>query len=63
MGDWIDAILFGVALVAFTLGMSSIVMGFMSNKEGAAAMQERVELGYLGVSGLVLCLLMVYVLV
>ena len=62
MGEWINAILFGVALVAFTLGMSSIAMGFMSNKEGTALMQERVELGYLGVSALVVCFLMLYVL-
>ncbi|HAU92390.1 hypothetical protein ACFOEW_07765 [Alteromonas oceani] len=61
MSDWIDAILFGVALVAFTLGMSSIVMGFMSGKEGSEALHERIEMGYLGVSGLVVSLLMLYV--
>ena len=61
MSDWIDAILFGVALVAFTLGMSSIVMGFMSGKEGSEALHKRIEMGYLGVSGLVISLLMLYV--
>ncbi len=63
MSDWIDAILFAVALAAFTLGMSSIVMGFMTNKEGSEALHERIEMGYLGVSALVVCLLMVYVII
>ncbi len=63
MSEWIDAILFGVALVAFTLGLSSIVMGFMSSKEGSEALHERIEMGYLGVSGLVGCLVLGYLIV
>lgn len=41
MADWINAIMFGVALIAFTLGLSSIVMGFMTAKAGAEGMQEK----------------------
>ncbi len=62
MADWINAIMFGVALIAFTLGLSSIVMGFMTAKAGAEGMQEKIEYGFFGVTGLVLCLLMAYAL-
>lgn len=41
MTDWINAIVFGVALIAFTLGLSSIVMGFMTAETGAKGMQEK----------------------
>lgn len=61
MSDWINPIIFGVALIAFTLGMSSIVMGFMSGKEGSEALHEKIEMSYLGVSGLVVSLVMLYV--
>tara|TARA_Y100001956_G_scaffold24363_1_gene24122 strand:+ start:557 stop:712 length:156 start_codon:yes stop_codon:yes gene_type:complete len=47
MADWINAIMFGVALIAFTLGLSSIVMGFMTAKAGAEGMQEKIEYGFL----------------
>jgi len=50
------------ALIAFTLGLSSIVMGFMTAKAGAEGMQEKIEYGFFGVTGLVLCLLMAYAL-
>ena len=46
MADWINAIMFGVALIAFTLGLSSIVMGFMTAKAGAEGMQEKIEYGF-----------------
>ena len=62
MADWINAIMFGVALIAFTLGLSSIVMGFMTAKAGAEGMQEKIEYGFFGVTGLVLCMLMAYAL-
>ncbi|MEW9799619.1 hypothetical protein [Alteromonas sp. CYL-A6] len=62
MADWINAIMFGVALVAFTLGLSSIIMGFMSSAEGSKGMQEKIEYGFFGVSGLVVFLMMGYAL-
>lgn len=62
MTDWINAIVFGVALIAFTLGLSSIVTGFMTAETGAKGMQEKIEYGFFGVSGLVVCLLMGYAL-
>lgn len=61
MSNWSDAILFGFALVAFVLGLSSIIMGFLHTPvEGETPMQERVEYGFFGVAGLVLFILFGY---
>ncbi|MBU2976628.1 hypothetical protein [Alteromonas sp. C1M14] len=62
MSEWIGAIGFGVGLVAFVLGMSSIIMGFMTEKVGAEGMQEKIEYGFFGVTGLICCVLMAYAL-
>ncbi len=64
MGNWSEAILFGVTLVSFVLGASSLIMGFLP-KQGVAAgvlMKERIEYGFFGVTGLVLCLVLAYAL-
>ena len=62
MSDWVNAIVFGIALIAFVIGMSSIIMGFVTGNDGENVMQERIEYGFFGVSSLVLCLLMGYLL-
>lgn len=62
MSEWISAVGFGAGLIAFVLGMSSIIMGFMSAKAGAEGMQEKIEYGFFGVSCLVVCVLMAYAL-
>lgn len=62
MNEWVSAILFGFAIVAFVLGLSSIIMGFLVSNDAENVMAERIENGYLGVCGLVLGLLMVYAL-
>ena len=62
MNEWISAIGFGAGLIAFVLGLTSIIMGFMTAKAGAEGMQEKIEYGFFGVSGLVVCVLMVYAL-
>ncbi|MFC3093641.1 hypothetical protein DRW07_09190 [Alteromonas sediminis] len=62
MNEWVNALVFGAALVAFVLGLSSIIMGFMVGANSENPMAERIEYGYFGVSGLVVALLMVYVL-
>lgn len=63
MGNWIDAIVFGVALMAFALGLTSIIMAGVSPAEsGQAAMKQKVEYGFFGVTGLVLCVLFLYAL-
>jgi len=56
----VDGILFAGGLLALILGLSCIVMGFLSDKTGAEAIQERIEYGFFGVSGLVITLLMAY---
>lgn len=62
MSEWFNALLFGLAVVALVLGLSSIIMGFLSDKTGAEAMKERIEYGYLGVSALAICGLLGYIL-
>ena len=62
MGNWNDAILFGFALIAFVLGLSSIIMGFLPQPSAHGAMKNRIEYGFFGVSGIVLFILFVYAL-
>ena len=62
MTDWINAVLFGIAVMAFALGLSSINMSFMTTETGANAMKEKIEYGFFGVSGLIVCLVMGYAL-
>lgn len=60
MSEWISAFIFGAALIAFVLGFSSVIMAFMVSNEGESPMTEKIEYGFFGATGLVLCLLMVY---
>lgn len=60
MGEWGNAILFGVVLIAFVLGLSNIIMGFMSTKQGAEGLQEKIEYGFLGVSGLIVSVVLTF---
>jgi hypothetical protein len=63
MGNWVEAILFGLALLAFVLGASSIIMAMTYRPAAAdAEMKSKVEYGFFGVTGLVLGLLFVYAL-
>ena len=62
MGNWNDAILFGFALIAFVLGFSSIIMGFLPQASDQGTMKSRIEYGFFGVSGIVLFMLFVYAL-
>lgn len=61
MGAWGEAIMFGVALLAFVLGLSSIIMGFLpqpATATGGSPLKEKIEYGFFGVSALVICLLL-----
>ncbi|MDG1121779.1 MAG: hypothetical protein P8J70_12915 [Glaciecola sp.] len=62
MSEWINAIVFGVAVLAFVLGVSSIVMAVISTKATESGMQEKVEYGFFGAAGLIVCALMGYAL-
>lgn len=59
MGDWISAFIFGLALVAFVLGLSSVIMGFITPKQ-SDVLQKQVEYGFFGAAGLILSLIFVY---
>lgn len=62
MHEWLEALTFGLALVAFVIGMSNVIMGFMVPKHVGNPIQQRIEFGFIGVSTLVMCLLMIYLL-
>lgn len=57
MAEWGEAILFGLTVLAFVLGLSSIIMGFLPQPAGNG-MKAKVEYGFFGLSGLVICLLL-----
>ncbi len=56
LGDF----LFGATAVALVLGLSCIVMAFLSGKTGAEGMREKIEYGFMGFSGLAITLLLGY---
>lgn len=63
MGIFTEAVVFGLTLVAFVLGLSSIIMGFLpQNAEMDVKVRSRVEYGFFGVTGIVFCLLGMYLL-
>ena len=62
MSEWVNAIVFGVGVLAFVLGIASIVMAVISTKATESGMQEKVEYGFFGVAGLVVFALMGYAL-
>lgn len=62
MNDWLTTLLLGIALVAMVLGISSIIMGVITDKQGAEALKERIEYGFLGLASLVICGLIGYLL-
>ncbi|QJR81600.1 hypothetical protein CA267_012890 [Alteromonas pelagimontana] len=59
MNEWISAIGFGIGLLAFVLGVTSIIMSFMTSEKG---MSEKVEYSFFGVAGIVICMVMGYAL-
>lgn len=63
MAEWGEAILFGFTVLAFVLGLSSIIMGFLPQPAEGNGMKEKVEYGFFGLSGLVICLLLYIALV
>ncbi|MBE1300907.1 MAG: hypothetical protein GJ680_13495 [Alteromonadaceae bacterium] len=61
MGEWQSAFIFGLGLLAFVIGISSIITGFITPATDNV-MQKRVEYGFFGVSGIVVSLVFVYIL-
>lgn len=62
MGNWSDAILFGFAVIALVLGISSIIMSFISQPSQQDVIKNRVEYGFFGITGVVLFCLFLYAL-
>lgn len=56
-----DTLLFGALILALVLGVSCILMAFMSSKTGAEAYKERIEYGFFGVTSFGIMGLLVYV--
>lgn len=57
----VEAILFGFTVLAFALGLSCVIMGFLPSPAGG--MKEKVEYAFFGVTGLVVGLLLTIALV
>lgn len=62
MGNWLDPLIFALALVTFVLGVSSLIMSFLPQPAGADVMKSKVEYSFFGVAGIVLCILCSYAL-
>jgi hypothetical protein len=61
MGAWAEAFLFGLVLIAFVLGASSIIMGFVHQpKDSESTMAGKIEYGFFGVAGLIVSLVLMY---
>lgn len=60
MNGILSGFLFGATAVALVLGLSCIVMAFLSGKTGAEGMREKIEYGFMGFSGLAVALLLGY---
>ena len=60
MNGILGGFLFGATAVALVLGLSCIVMAFLSGKTGAEGMREKIEYGFMGFSGLAITLLLGY---
>ena len=53
-----NTVLFGLMMLALILGLTCVVMAFLSDKTGAEALKERIEFGFLGVSSLAIMALL-----
>lgn len=55
-----DMALLAALFISLILGLSCVAMACLSTKKGAEAIKERVEYGFMGVSGLAIMALLVY---
>jgi hypothetical protein len=62
MIEWINALAFGGFTLALVLGLTCVIMAFLSTEKGEAGMKEKVEYGFFGVTGIILTALMAYAL-
>jgi hypothetical protein len=60
MDGILSGLLFGATAITLVLGLSCIVMAFLTGKSGADGLREKIEYGFMGVSGITVTLLLVY---
>ncbi|MDT0584202.1 MULTISPECIES: hypothetical protein [Alteromonadaceae] len=60
MNGILSGLLFGATVVALVLGLTCIVMAILSGKSGAEGLREKIEYGFMGVSGLTVTLVLGY---
>ncbi|MDF2177775.1 hypothetical protein P2G88_05890 [Aliiglaciecola sp. CAU 1673] len=62
MSNWAEAILFGFALMAMVLGVSSLIMAMLQSPvaEGESPVKAKIEYGFFGAAGVVLSALFIY---
>lgn len=60
MNEWFGAIGFGIGLLAFVIGVTCLIMGITGAR--TAGIQQKIEYGFFGVAGLVVCGLITYAL-
>jgi hypothetical protein len=60
MNGILSGFLFGATVLALVLGLTCIVMAVISGKSGAEGMREKIEYGFMGVSGLAITALLGY---
>lgn len=60
MSDILNGLLFGATIVALVLGLSCIIMAFLTGKSGVDGVREKIEYGFLGVSALAITGLLAY---
>jgi hypothetical protein len=61
MAEWVNALVFGLFLLAFTIGLSSVISAILPNN-GEDALRSKVEYGFFGAAGLILSLVFIYAL-
>lgn len=62
MANWLEPLIFALALITFVLGASSLIMSFLPQPAGAAVMKNKVEYSFFGIAGIVLCIVCSYAL-
>jgi hypothetical protein len=60
MNGILNGFLFGATALALILGLSCIVMAFLTQKSDAQGLREKIEYGFLGVASLTITFLLAY---
>lgn len=61
MSTWPEAFVFGAMLVAFVLGLTSIIMSFFKLPVGPEeSVKRKTEYGFFGIAGIVISMVLAY---